>query len=95
MAEKHDLILIKDDRLWRSVLSDTYSTATLVGVIGIGLIVESPAMQWAGFVIFMLWVLVRASAKAKMTRKTAQEAADYIRDKLGVVATPPASGGAE
>lgn len=95
MAEeqKYEFISIKDSRLWRSILSDTYSTLTLGGLIGVGVVVDSGAMQWAGFLFAVMWMFARVSNRASRARKTAQEAANYLRDKYGVVPTPPASGG--
>lgn len=38
---------------WRPLRS-VYATAFQIGVIGIGVAANSPAMQWSGFIVLML-----------------------------------------
>ena len=75
------LITVVDSRLWASVLSDLITVSLLVGVIGIGWFVESPAMELAGFILISIFIVARA---ARSHRMTAQEAVDHLVEKYGV-----------
>lgn len=55
--------------------------ASQVSVIGIGVMTESAAMQWSGFVILALAVLVAAATQPKSHHLTPDEARTEI-DRL-------------
>lgn len=61
-----EIILIREtETLWKSILSDAVSFAAVVGIIGIGALLQSGAMQWAGFIMLVLAVTGRIIGKTK------------------------------
>jgi hypothetical protein len=85
MAGSTDHITIHDrtQPLWRSILKSGAAFAAQVGVIGVGVIVDSAAMQWAGFAVLGLFIIVLAANKDLLTPR---QAADHIFEKYGVTA---------
>lgn len=59
---------------------------TLFGLIGVGVMTDSAAMQWVGGLLAMLGIIGIAHTYTKQQYKTPQEAADYIAKKYGVMA---------
>ncbi len=72
MSEREVIVVVKN---WRdTALHDIASIATFVAFIGIGVLLQSTAMQWAGALLWFIWVLGFASALAKKNRMTIPEA---------------------
>jgi len=77
---KMEIILIHET-MWQSVISDTYTFASIIAVIGTGWWLGSSAMQWAGFVILSLGLL---AWRKNRPRLTPQEAAEHLHQTFGV-----------
>ena len=86
MSEDSEIITIIDDRFWQSALNNAITFIVVVGVMGVGWLLGSSAMQWVGFVMLFLILLGRASDMNK-SRMSAQAAADHLAEKYNVVAT--------
>lgn len=78
-------ILCVRESLTKSIVSDLVSFAVTVGVIGVGVLAGSVAMQWCGFA--MLVAVLIARAHKDRPYKTPQEAADWLRDEYDVTAS--------
>ena len=76
-------VMLLHETVWQSVARDITSAVMVVGLIGSGVWVGSTAMQWLGFILFWLVLLVRANSKI---RYTPQQAADYLKERYGVTA---------
>lgn len=80
-----EVILIRES--WAdSLISDFTSFALALVLIGIGVWLQSSAMQWLGFVLFAICLCTRATGKMNSARVTAQEAADKLKRDYNVVA---------
>lgn len=82
MAEKVTTIIILHETLWQSVVRDTYTFGALAAVVGLGVYLESAALQWIGGIIWMMWLLSRAARLAgdKSSRLTVEEARRKLDD---------------
>lgn len=85
---KRRTIIILHETVMQSWLRDIGTFAMTVGVISVGVILNSDAMQWVGAAMLILTAISRAGAILRNTRMTSQQAADILRDKFGVFATP-------
>lgn len=74
MSKTHTIV-IADDRLWKSVISDIVTFAMILAVIGIGVVLDSSAMQWTG--ALMLWCIAIGRAFGHKN-KTIAEAREYL-----------------
>lgn len=61
MSERK-VVLIRES-LFQSVMSDIGTFCMVCGIIGLGVFLESPAMQWVGFVFALLVTLSAAYRK--------------------------------
>ena len=68
----------------QSIIRDVVSTATLVFLMGAGVLMHSTAMQWFGFVLSALWIIGRVKIASDKARMSPQAAADIIFKKFGV-----------
>lgn len=84
MSEKPPIVVIRQS-VREAVISDISTVVSLVAVIGIGVLLDSAAMQWIGAILGMLSVVSRASKVAR--RMSIAEARAFI-DKLEAEATP-------
>ena len=71
---EHKFIILRDDRFWKSVASDTYSAAILVSVTLLGWSVGSSALQWIGGLFAILFMAARATSNAAKSRYTIEQA---------------------
>ena len=79
MGEQIERYVVIHETLTQSILRDLVSFVTTVGIIGVGVLLDSPAMQWFGFVIAMLVILGRsARAKAACFRGTREQAIEHL-----------------
>jgi hypothetical protein len=62
------------------------SYGTLLGCIGIGVMVGSDALQWIGGVVWFIGLVGMAMAFSKNAHKTPQEAANHLFKNYGVKA---------
>ena len=62
---KEEMVVIVDNRLWQSLGRDIATLGTFVSMIGLGVFLQSSAMQWVGGLIWFLWVIGRAAIVEK------------------------------
>ncbi len=82
---KETHILILKESLIQSLFSDLGSFFTFAAMVGLGVYLTSPAMQWVGAIAFLMVMIGRASKAGK--RFTIQEARTYL-DELEKSKTP-------
>ena len=88
MSDKTEVIFLHESAR-DSLVSDIGTFAMLAGLIGLGVYLESSAMQWAGFIMVSIGIIGRAARMSKgKARHTPQEAADYLRETYDVTAEP-------
>ena len=84
MTDKTEMIFLHES-VRESLVSDIGTFATLASIIGLGVYLESSAMQWAGFIMVSMGIIGRAARMHKgKVRYTPQEAADYLHETYGV-----------
>lgn len=90
MSDKQsDMIVLFDERVgYFGRMAVSYGC--LFGLIYIGVLLDSDAMQWVGAILAMLSIIGFAVRYNKQSTKTPQEAADYIAKTYGAVASPEA-----
>lgn len=78
MSEKkaNSTFIVIHETVLQSWLRDSSSFALFVGLIGIGILADSSAMQWAGFFVAFITCIGRALGSA--TRMTRDEAIAYL-----------------
>jgi hypothetical protein len=81
--EKPTVIIIHETRAdsWRK---DAGSVIAAAALIGVGVICDSAAMQWAGFWLFAIGFFSWAISAKGDHNKTPQEAANFLRDRFNV-----------
>lgn len=60
MTREKEVILVKEP-LWSSVIKDTYTIGSLLSAVGVGIWIDSGALQWTAGILWILWVLGRAT----------------------------------
>lgn len=89
------IILLHETAL-QSWARDASSVASIVVLVGLGVLLDSSAMQWVGAALFFVGFMSRCSKMAKSCeRLTPQQAADHLANEFGVVASPRREGGAQ
>jgi len=78
MSEKPTHIVIVDDRLWMSAGRDAVSFAVFFAMVGLGVFLQSSAMQWVGAMLWFLWIISKAASVEKRFKKTIPEARAYL-----------------
>ena len=64
---------------WKSsIASDAVTLATVIAPIGVGVWLDSAAMQWAGFMLFALSVVGRAARKTADGRMSVDQAIAHL-----------------
>lgn len=84
MSENHDWIVLSKAPLLKLLTRSVITLMTVVGIIGVGLYLQSEAMQWAGFVLLIFIAIGNGINPPK--NKTPQQAADYLLKEYGVTA---------
>lgn len=74
MSKRRTVIIIHET-VMQSWLRDIGTFAMTVGVISVGVILNSDAMQWVGAVVLILAAISRAGTRIRNTRMTPQQAA--------------------
>lgn len=83
MKERYNInITTGEETVLKSVARDAATFALFFALIGAGVVLDSTAMQWAGFVIAWLTVLAMA-ARATKFNLTIEQAQDFLRDLEG------------
>lgn len=81
MSEEPKFIAIIDDRLWKSIMRDIVTLASLVFACGVGVVIGSVALQWFGGSMLVLVGLLKMINFTKDNRMTITKAREYL-DKL-------------
>lgn len=85
MTDAPTVIVIHESAA-KSLFRDAGTFCLVVGIIGVGVLLNSPAMQWCGFLMLVVIAFARALLH-KSARHTPQDAADFLAEKFGVRAT--------
>lgn len=81
--EPREVIVIAET-LGKSIARDAVTFVMIVGVIGTGRYLDSPAMQWMGFIILIIAALGRAASISRNAKMSPQAAADLLATKFNV-----------
>jgi hypothetical protein len=71
---KIEIIVLADDRLWKSVARDAWTAIVLGGLTMLGWWVGSTALQWIGGLFAVLFMISRVTATTVKSRYTLAEA---------------------
>jgi hypothetical protein len=74
-----DVILVVES-VKQSIIKDTFTFVMVTSLIGIGVFLESTAMQWFGAFMAMVGILGAIKKYSQKQTMTPQQAADYLRD---------------
>lgn len=69
MSKPAEVIMVYEGA-WDAIVNNLSTFVTVVGIIGVGVWLESPAMQWAGFIIAALIIGGRAARFGEKYRYT-------------------------
>ncbi|NNU70416.1 hypothetical protein G9X67_34765 [Rhizobium sp. WYCCWR 11152] len=79
MSEKQPTqFIVITESVFQSWARDASTLALFVSLIGIGIALDSPAMQWVGALVGFITITARASGKAK--KLTKEQALRFIQD---------------
>ena len=81
-------VVMVREGFWRSLASDAMSFGTLLAMVGVGVLIDSAAMQWVGGIIWVFWLFSRTAAIKGRHRLEPQAAADWLFSEYGVRAKP-------
>lgn len=84
MSDTENDIYISYETALYSWVHDASTFVMAAGLIGLGVYLESTAMQWTGAIVFFLTTIATAALDKK--RQTPQQAADFLYKKFGVKA---------
>jgi len=70
-------IIIKDDRFWRSLTTDVVTFGSLIGVVGVGIWLDSWLLQLIGAIFWIIGLVSRFMDTTK-SRFTIEEAREEI-----------------
>lgn len=85
-AEEPQSVVILHESVFQSVVRDLFTFAMVVGIIGVGVVVGSSAMQWVGFLMVITFLFAKGLQRKVKSIKTPQEAAYWLKAKFGVSA---------
>lgn len=83
MKLKPDMVVIIDDRLWKSIASDAVSTFILLATVGLGWFLDSTALQWIAGIIWFLGMIGKLEGRKKQGKMTISEARDFLNKLEG------------
>lgn len=67
-------IIIVHETVWQSYARDAGTFVMVAGLIGLGVLLDSTAMQWFGALMAFLMLLIRGNRRWHETHMTIQEA---------------------
>ncbi len=85
VTDKPTTMIYVHESVFQSWARDLGSFAILTAPIGLGILLDSSAMQWMGFVVALVAFFARVLSVGKSWRLTPQAAADRLRQEFGVV----------
>lgn len=74
--KKETEFVILHESVIQSWVRDSSTFALFASLIGVGIYLDSSAMQWIGFFVAVITIMARSSGKVK--RMTKQQAIDYL-----------------
>ncbi|MCO5072082.1 MAG: hypothetical protein M9944_12830 [Rhizobiaceae bacterium] len=80
MTDKIEVVIVNES-LATSLAKDAGTLVVLVSMAGIGVLLESTALQWVGAILGFIWLLSRATSafsKSRMTIAQARKRLDEI-----------------
>jgi hypothetical protein len=80
-------VIMLRESLRDCIISDAITLGMAVSLTGFGRWMGSEALQWVGAIVFFLAMFAKANNWRNNSNKTPQQAADWLRDTFGVVAT--------
>lgn len=77
------VVVIKDDRLWKSIVSDIFSTASLAIAVMFGRTIGSEVLEWVGMFLLLLFMLGKMLSQTKtgVTVSEARQILDQIENE--------------
>lgn len=73
-------VIIIHETVAKSWLRDLSTFTLFVALIGLGIILDSGAMQWMGAIIGFITIMVKAAGVQKKNRKTIAQARAFLDD---------------
>ena len=67
-------VILLRETWWRSLVKDAGSFAMVAGLAGVGVLLDSTALQWIGAIMGFLWVMARGSEAMRKAKCTIPEA---------------------
>lgn len=77
-------VIIIRESVMESIITDTFTFATVVGIILVGKWVNSDALQWIGGFMTMMLIMSWASNKERLTVNEARAKLDQIERECNV-----------
>lgn len=71
-------VIILKESARDSILSDSFTYACTMAVIGLGFLMGSAAAQWLGFILFFVICATKASGRKRLTPAEARAELDRI-----------------
>lgn len=75
MTERVVIIILRETAL-QSLVADAGTVGSFLSLIGIGLWLDSAALQWVGAILGFVFIIIRARGRNK--RRTIAEARSYL-----------------
>lgn len=82
--EKKVTIYVHTETFWQSILADCFMWLMIFSTIGIGVLLESDAMQWFGFLFAMITILFGNSIfqkKGHLKTQSFEKAKEFLDNK--------------
>lgn len=82
---KQPEIIVLHETVMQSFVKDAITFAMVFSLVGVGVLLDSVAMQWIGGIMAMIGIL-SSMARMKKEITTPQKAADYLYKNFGAIA---------
>lgn len=73
-SDDSDTVILIHETILQSLARDAGTFATIAGLVAIGIVVESTALQWIGAIMGFLTVIARSSGAVQRSRMTVAQA---------------------
>lgn len=71
-------IIITDGRMWKSISASIFAIVTMLSMVGIGVVIDSAAIQWIAAILWLL-VIIGTAVKSEYTKRmTIDQAREYL-----------------
>ena len=90
MSETKTVVLMVHETVRECIARDVVTFLTFAAMSGLGVLLQSSAMQWIGGLLWLLWMVTRGASNLRSLgfRGTPQQAADMLAERFGVRAKP-------